>query len=164
MILYIIIIIGLNVIQINKIYMQHFCFDNSKGYLKELKKMNGKQALITLLIIVILLYVGLYGIFSNFMSNNNLHHYILFILNVIPACSILIGLLVRVLTGRATTFKKYSLSALACTITTVALSLVYIFSYSQTQMLDIPGIIIYCIILNFLLLIFNSLITVMGLK
>jgi hypothetical protein len=126
--------------------------------------MNSKQAFVTLLLLIILLYIGLYGIINNFTGNHEIHHYILFIINIIPASSFLVGLLIRVLLGRSTTSKKFILSAIFSTITTVVLIFIYILSYSQWIMVDIPGIIVYCLILNFILLILNSIISLMGLE
>ena len=126
--------------------------------------MNTKQAFVTILIVIILLYVGFYGILHNQTSNENLHHYVIFILNIIPAASILIGLLFRILLGRSSTSKKFIISSISCTMATIGITLIYIFTYSQNQMLHIPGILIYCLIVNFLLLLCNSIITIMGLN
>lgn len=126
--------------------------------------MNGKQAFVTVLIVILLLYLGLYGLIHNQNNDNKLHHYVLFVLNIIPASSILFGLLVRIMMRKSVTVKKYIFSSFFCTILIVGISMAYIFSYGQTQMIDVTGIVIYCLIINFVLLLCNSAITIMGLN
>jgi hypothetical protein len=86
-------------------------------------------------------------------------------MNIIPSVSILLGLLVRVLLGKNENITKFLISSITCTISCVLLTIIYTFSYQTTEMLnDIFGVIIYCIIINAFMLIFNTIITVMGLN
>lgn len=125
--------------------------------------MNTKQSFVTLLIIIILVYTGLYGLVYNLVSSNELHHYVLFILNIIPSVSILIGLATRLFMGRTSTTKKYFISFLACTLSSVLFTILYTTIYKTTKMLsDFSGFIIYCLVLNIILIICNIVISIMG--
>ncbi|MEN8904702.1 MAG: hypothetical protein ABF289_01950 [Clostridiales bacterium] len=125
--------------------------------------MNPKQVFVTFLIIIILLYVGLYGIIQNILNDNNLDHYVVFVLNIIPSVSILLGLLVRVLLGRSETVTKFLVSTITCSISCVLLIIIYTFLYDNVDMLnDIPGFLLYCLIVNIFLLLSNFIITAMG--
>lgn len=127
--------------------------------------MNGKQAFVTLLIFIIVIYVGLYGITYNIFNKVQLHHYIVFIVNLIPAVSVLSGLLVRLLMQRTATLKKFLLSTLVCTVIAVISTILYALNYNSAGMLnDIYGFAFYCIILNFFLLLCNSAISIMGIN
>jgi hypothetical protein len=129
------------------------------------KIMNAKQAFVTLLLIIILFYVGLYGVIHNLINKSDIDHYVLFIMNIIPSASILLGLLVRVLLGRSETLSKFMISAVVCTISCVLLTVLYTLSYETMFMLsDVFGFIMYCLIVNIFMLICNSIITIMGLN
>jgi 4-amino-4-deoxy-L-arabinose transferase-like glycosyltransferase len=127
--------------------------------------MSGKQAFVTLLILIVVIYVGLYGITYNIFNKTPLHHYVMFIVNIIPSLAVLLGLLTRLLMSRSKPFKKFLLSSLICTLTTIISTIIYALNYNSVTMLyDIYGFIYYCLIVNVFLFLCNFAISIMGIN
>jgi hypothetical protein len=122
--------------------------------------MNRKQVLLFLLFVVIIAYAIINGFWGH---SKPLHHYILFILVIVPSVSILTGLIFRIVFERESLLKKMLLSSISCLTATILIVFVYTVIYKQLGMLfDLLNFILYCLIVNVMLIFFNILLIIAG--